>query len=572
MISEPKKNIFSSYALPDLILLCILSAIFLFFRLGSFSMPQTEYHMDSADSSREIILDLGNYTDLAELQVFLGHSPGNGIAFSYFDEMAGEWVVLQSDTTIQSAFTWNRIEIGARLRYLGIVETGGAVSMHEMVLRDYGNNVLLPVNAADYPELFDEQDQFPEYTTYYEGSYFDEVYYATTAYQLRHGIYPIETTHPHLGKYLITLGTMVFGNVPFGWRVVVALFGVLLNIPVYLLTEKLTGKRFFAILAVALMNFDFMHYTLARICTIDSIVAFFILCLFYAMYMLVDSARKDLHSPIDKLPRRTMFWILFSSVSLACAVTTKWTGIYAGVSVAVYFLVNYLSIAGEDSKKKAKNRSGHYLRQLFWTTGLCHVLFTAVLYLLSYIPYARIEGKSFLQEAYDLNTYSLRYHANVSDAHSYSSKWYQWPFTKGTLLDSFSGLADGKVSEISTLGNPVIWWGGLIALVLLLILRFKQKDKKAGYLCFLYFCMYAPWIMISRTVFIYQYYLCSLLICIMLAYAFSLLKENKKYLPLIYLGAALLVLIFAYPVISGQPMSYTYLARLQKVFPWWRIT
>jgi len=49
---------------------------------------------------------------------------------------------------------------------------------------------------------------------------------------------PYETTHPPLGKIFIALGILVFGMVPFGWRIVGTLFGVAMVPVMYMF-----GKR-----------------------------------------------------------------------------------------------------------------------------------------------------------------------------------------------------------------------------------------------------------------------------------------------------------------------------------------
>lgn len=42
----------------------------------------------------------------------------------------------------------------------------------------------------------------PQAPSYYNGTYFDEIYHARTAYEMREGMSIYEWTHPPLGKYL----------------------------------------------------------------------------------------------------------------------------------------------------------------------------------------------------------------------------------------------------------------------------------------------------------------------------------------------------------------------------------
>ncbi|MDT2263872.1 hypothetical protein P7H12_10120 [Paenibacillus larvae] len=74
--------------------------------------------------------------------------------------------------------------------------------------------------------LFDEQKDAPYEPTYLNGTYFDEIYHARTAYEHLHQIEPYESTHPPLGKIFISAGIWLFGMNPLGWRIVGTLFGV----------------------------------------------------------------------------------------------------------------------------------------------------------------------------------------------------------------------------------------------------------------------------------------------------------------------------------------------------------
>ena len=69
---------------------------------------------------------------------------------------------------------------------------------------------------------------------------------------------------------------------------------------------------------------------------------------------------------------------------------------------------------------------------------------------------------------------------------------------------------------VSTFGNPVIWWSAIPALFYNIYLWQIRQDKIAGYLCISYASMLFPWLFIHRTVFIYQYFACSMIQILML--------------------------------------------------------
>ena len=75
--------------------------------------------------------------------------------------MTGSWEIINGDAVAESVFDWNKINVNYNLRYLGIVATDDTAVLNELVVQGPDGSVITPVNASDYPELFDEQDLFP---------------------------------------------------------------------------------------------------------------------------------------------------------------------------------------------------------------------------------------------------------------------------------------------------------------------------------------------------------------------------------------------------------------------------
>ena len=253
-----------------------------FFRLGNNFAPQSAYRVTS--ENRDIVLDFGDYLDIGSISVFLGSLNTRHFSISVFNEVTGRWEVIDGEAAAESVFSWNRIDINYNVRYVGLVSTDDEAVFNEFVVQRTDGAVILPVNAQDYPELFDEQEMFPEAKTYMDGTMFDEVYHGRTAFEFIHSLPTYETTHPHLGKILISLGIRLFGMTPFGWRFMSVLFGILILAVMYLFAKKLFGSTFIAAASTSLLAFDCMHYTLSRIATIDIFAAFFILLMYYFLY------------------------------------------------------------------------------------------------------------------------------------------------------------------------------------------------------------------------------------------------------------------------------------------------
>ena len=90
--------------------------------------------------------------------------------------------------------------------------------------------------------LFDEQEMASTKATYMNSTYFDEIYHPRTALEHLNNVYPYEVSHPPLGKLIISIGIMIFGMVPFGWRFMGTLFGVLMVPVLYVFLKNLFGK------------------------------------------------------------------------------------------------------------------------------------------------------------------------------------------------------------------------------------------------------------------------------------------------------------------------------------------
>ena len=121
----------------------------------------------------------------------------------------------------------------------------------------------------------------------------------------------------HLGKLIQATGVAVFGETPFGWRIMGVVFATLMIPLMYLLGKKLFGTWIGGFSAAFLLSFDFMHFTMARIGTADTYVVFFSLLsqLFFLIYFMnvVKSGWKTSVLPL-------FFAVLF----FALGFSTKW--------------------------------------------------------------------------------------------------------------------------------------------------------------------------------------------------------------------------------------------------------
>ncbi|MGN0376464.1 MAG: phospholipid carrier-dependent glycosyltransferase [Suilimivivens sp.] len=548
-------------------LLMFLFAVMAFFRLGNLEAPQTSYTTTS--ENRDIVLDFGEYIDISSFSIFLGNLNTRHLSLSAFNEVTGAWEIINGEATVESVFDWNKVDVYYNLRYLGIVATDDTAVFNELVVQGPDGSVITPVNASSYPELFDEQDMFPETATYMSGTMFDEVYHGRTAYEFIHHLTTYETTHPHFGKILISLGIRLFGMTPFGWRFMSVIFGILIIGVMYVFAKRLFDNTFIASATAALLVFDCMHYNLSRIATIDIFAAFFILLMYYFMYeyifrdtaiMQMSSEKKISSQPLSK---QVLIPLALCGISMAFGIATKWTGVYAGVGLGILFIFHTLTNLSRNKKQLGK---------LFL---FCCVFFIAVpliVYTLSFIPVVGYtEYKNLIDKTIQGSISMFNYHSQLVAEHYYSSPFYEWPVIWMPLLDANDAVGADKVSAISCMGNPAIWWVGIPCEIFVLVRGIKKRDKKAGFLFVAYAAQYVPWMSISRITFIYHYFPAILFVMLMMGYTMDFIvkkfKWGKKAVTL-YLATAVIVFFLFFPVVSGYPVDREWGFKLRWLKDW----
>lgn len=606
------KNFFTHneiLSLTDFKIIGILTLIFTvlaFFRLGNMYAPQTVY--ETNEEHRDFIIDFGDYITVNQLHVYLGYEANRNISLSAFNEVTGEWQIINSENNVGSVFQWNTVDIYYNLRYLGIVATDEMAAFNEFVFTG-PDGVITPVNIDQYPELFDEQDMFytTDEKTYMDGTMFDEVYHGRTGYEFIHQLPTYETTHPQLGKCFIALGILLFGMTPFGWRFFVVIFGIMFIPLMYIFAKKLFNNTYVATAVGIFITFDCMHYTLSRIATIDIFVAFFIVLSYYYMYSYLETdtlyrtsgimscirkaskTQKALYSVVKpddaKFPPFEVYYPLaMCGVFMGCAISTKLTGVYAGVGLAIILAVHLIKYW---PKKQAM--------RLFWFCVAFFIVIPLILYTLAYIPtyekYAHMgyTDKSITLDENGLNigygwtgliartlrntNYMINYHKNLEATHYYGSPFYEWPIVWMPLLaanDNVS-VAANSVSAVSYIGNVLIWWVGFPCLLFTTAYGVIKKDKKALFIIVAYLAQYIPWMKVDRVTFIYHYLPSILFTMFAMGYVIEKLTSwNKSAKKIVNMYLALVVIVFFifFPVISGMPINKDYGLALRWLPDW----
>ena len=538
----------------DLTIICIVTllyAVMAFVNLGDTRAPQTK----PANDDRLALMKLSNTESIDEIIYYKGL--GSGDISVYTSEDGEEWELCDSFKT-GDVFAWNKLDCAPVTQYLGISVSGEA-DIFEFGIRNIkGENVSVPNNSHGW---FDEQALLPEKISYKNSTYFDEIYHVRTAYEHLHGIEPYEITHPPLGKLLIALGIRIFGMTPFGWRFMGTLFGVMMLPLMYIFAKRIFANTFISAAAILLMAFDFMHFTQTRIATIDSFAVFFIMLMYYFMYIYYDSTPEEL--PL----KRALGVLALCGLSFALGVATKWISVYAGVGLAVLFVLATV--------KREKEKKGQWIKICLCCIGF-FIAVPLFVYFLSYIPYyAADKSKSALSILAENQKYMLSYHGNLVDDHPFKSPWYEWPLIKRPIwfYGASDRVADGMVSSIVCLGNPLIWWFSSAAAVYLIAAR--MKERKMRFLAIAFLSQLLPWVLVPRSMFIYHFFASVPFIMLALCAVFDEIcgrfKWGRKAVAGFLAAAALLFVMF-YPILSGMTVSREYVNNFLKWFKSWDIS
>jgi 4-amino-4-deoxy-L-arabinose transferase-like glycosyltransferase len=448
----------------------------------------------------------------------------------------------------------------------------------------YGENTTDPTLY----KLIDEQSKLQIPPDYMQKMYFDEIYFVPSAVAYLHLQIPLERTHPPLGKLIQASGIAVFGETPFGWRIMGVIFGTLMVPLMYLLGKKLFGTWIGGFSASFLFTFDFMHFTMARLGTADTYVVFFSLLsqLFFLIYFmeLVKNGWKTSALPL-----------FLAVIFFALGFSTKWFTIFSAAGMLM-LLVAYRF----KDVLKLKGSLGEKYVAFFDYPALPLIGFmglSVVIYFASYIP-DMLAGDSFGSILNLQNSMASFMSGNVGQ--SSTVPWWSWPFMTGINRSvpywfDITFLPHNMVSTITAMGNPVVWWVGFACALLLAGLviyesgvaqelwnrlarqkltektGIKPTDWPGIYIIVVFFFAWLPYIIISRSTYIYHFYMSVPLICFATTYFINKFWSRPlgKAIAIAIFASAVILFIVFYPVISGMPVSESYVDKLKWLNGWY---
>ena len=427
------------------------------------------------------------------------------------------------------------------------------------------------VRTLVFDETYYVKDAWSLLTLGYEGTW-PKNYDASFAAGNVSGLSPVASyaVHPPTGKWIIALGMKLFGQAdPVGWRITTAICGVITVFLLCRIAQNLFRTPPLTLLAGLFLATDGMAIVMSRTSILDGLLAMFALAAFLCVvkdqrstlprlerrlrdWEHVGSPRRglaDLRAYVTRRERRRFAigpnsgnrpWLLAAGILCGLASSVKWSGIYVLACLGLFVAIREVT---------CRWRAGHphpvrgaLLADIWWAFGL--MVPTAILtYIASWLgwfahPRAFGHGRSgisgFGGSLADLWIYHKemwKFHNGLETPHTYQSNPLTWlAQVRPTSFhwangEAVTGCASGKcATNIVALGNPVLWWIGIGALILIAWATIYYRNWHTGVILTGYLALYAPWLAYAhRTIFTFYTVAFAPFVALAVAWMISLL-------------------------------------------------
>jgi dolichyl-phosphate-mannose--protein O-mannosyl transferase len=399
---------------------------------------------------------------------------------------------------------------------------------------------------------------------------FDEIYYATFGNDyLIHK--PFFDGHPPLGKLIIAVGIWLGSHLGFGqdtingltgsvrspwsYRWINALFGSFVPLIVAGIAYQLSYRRSFAILAAIFTACDGIFLVESRYALINIYIVVFGLLGQWLFLLALAHQRQQ---------RR--LYLVLSGMAFGASAATKWNGLWFLLGIYLIWIFAWVwKILVAKSQVTRSNSNDlpaelHHSSSNFYfgdrsvsplqnltQLNFIHLFFylgiiPAIVYSLIWIPHLQLDTRyNFIEVHKQILSFHERMGGNSTKVHPYCAAWYTWPLMLRPMAYLYQTATSLKeplpvmgpplpanavkvIYDVHAMGNPFLWWFGLAALLLLVIMlgwqvvnslviqkRFAPRPVLAIdswialYIVLNYAANLLPWVMVNRCVFIYHY-------------------------------------------------------------------
>lgn len=471
---------------------------------------------------------------------------------------------------------------------------------------------------------------------------FDETYYVKDAWSYLHFGYerewpkdidkafaegtatpmdkPEYVVHPPLGKWIITLGMLVFGTESgLGWRAGSALMGTLAVLFVTLAAQRLFRSVPLAAVAGIFMAVDGQQIVLSRTGILDISYGALVALCFYLVLVDRDWGRRRLAQKVASaaqagggVPSKAFMswgpwvalrpWRIALGISLGALCSIKWSGL---AFVGVFGLL----IVWWDCQARRTAGIQHWLAAGAVRDGLPGFVQLVPVALVTYVatwtgwflnPGAYGHGLTAkatgwvtnvpepLRDLWNYHSTAYTFHQGLTSPHPAASNPWTWLFAGRPVLFQYDtseshgvpcDAGQSCIQVMTELPNPVLWWAGTAALLVVLWAFLAKRDWRALALLAGIVAGYVPWLFFPyRTMFIFYTTGYQPFMVLAVVYALSLLALPRgasatriKVGTAVILGFTALVVVVSWwfwPVWTGQTITPE-MYRMRIWFPSW---
>ncbi len=521
-----------------LIVIVLFYGIFSFYHLGSFDNP------NSFVTGGTYTFSLTESMNIDKMRYFVGNEM-EFIKVSY--SVDGKSYTEVKTIKDKYAFSWNDFEIGDKIKNIRL-ELSSKTTLGEIALYNTKEEIVtLQSDSTKALKMIDERHTVPKQISHLNSTYFDEIYFARTAYEYANGLPAYEWVHPPLGKLLMAIPIKLGKMAPFYYRFMGNVAGILMLPVLYILAKRMFKKTKYALFATLLLCFDGFHYAHTRMATVDSFLVLFILLSFLFMYQYLLSKNKSL--------KHRCFQLFLSGLFMGLSISVKWTGCFAAMGLAILFFIDFFK------RYKKKDDFRNEGKDVIMYCTLFFVIIPIIIFSACYLCFPNMyyfQVRNTRELGFIMKN-MFDYHAGLKEPHPFYSAWYTWPLMLKPVW-YYVGYYGNLKATISGFGNPIVWWLGLLGMFYMIYKCFR-KDKRAFCLLIFYICLLISYFKISRGMYLYHYFPALPFAILGATYLIMDITEKckKNYF---YIGILVFVIyffIYFFKVISGiwiEPQAF----------------
>ncbi len=348
--------------------------------------------------------------------------------------------------------------------------------------------------------------------------------------------------HPPVGKWMIWLGMELGGGATsaFAWRLASAVAGVVAVLLLVRIARRLFASSLMGVLAGFLLAVDGEAIVHSRTALLDQFLMLWVLVAFGCLVVDREWARRRLASRVAAVldaggtvahygPRLGMrWWRLAAGVSLGLACGVKWSALYF---VAVFGI---LTVLWDLTARRAAGVGRWWEDALVvdavpafvWIVPTAALTYVATWWSWFASPGAYLrrwavenpgEGVGWLpaplRSLWHYHGQMMDFHTSLDSEHGYAAhplgwivQWrptsFYWERVAAGEAGCGAQVADGCASAVTSLGNPVLWWAGALAVVAVLVLGVTRRDWRAPAVLSGLVAGWVPWFFFAeRTIF-----------------------------------------------------------------------